>query len=44
MDLQNTVRVALAMYGTSTSSTATQKEILDATKADTISKIAIWKI
>ena len=46
--LQNTVRVALAMYKNSVSSTSNQKEILEATSGTidtptTIEKIAIWE-
>ncbi len=50
--LQNTVRVALALYGEKqadgtlnglASATATQKEILTATKDATITDIAIWE-
>ena len=41
--LQNTVRVGLALFGSTASSTATQTQILDATADATITKTAIWE-
>ncbi len=41
--LQNTVRVGLALYGATASSTATQTQVLDATADATISDVAIWE-
>ena len=41
--LQNTVRVGLALYEGTASSTATQSQILTATKDSNIKDIAIWE-
>ena len=41
--LQNTLRVGLALYNGHVTSTATQKEILEATDDATITDIAIWE-
>ncbi len=41
--VQNSVRVALALYEDNAPSIATQKEVLDATKVSNIEKIAIWE-
>ncbi len=41
--IQNTLRVALALYEDTTKVLASQKEILDATKGSKVEKVTIWE-
>lgn len=41
--IQNTLRVALALYEDTANAISTQKDVLDATKGSKISKLAIWE-